>query len=143
MIYLYIYKWANCKRFKENRLGFRFPSGNIYLHFCLQQTNGNCCFPFSKYVYIYCAYFKWKYIYIYAAVSNGKWKQKPRRFSLIRLPVAHRANYSLWRAVDTPGDRQTSRVYCTTLIQYLYISCYLFSNKLVLWYLLLRLLPQW
>ncbi len=46
----------------------------------------------------------------------------------------------LWRAVYTPGDRQTSRMYCTTLVQYLYISCYVFSNKLVLSYLFLRLL---
>ncbi len=49
---------------------------------------------------------------------------------------------ALWRAVYTAGDRQTSRVYSTTLVQYLYISCYLFSNIPMLSYLLLRLLPQ-
>jgi hypothetical protein len=49
---------------------------------------------------------------------------------------------ALWRAVYTPGDCQTSRVYSTTLVQYLYISCCLFSNKSVLSYLLLHLLPQ-
>jgi hypothetical protein len=31
----------------------------------------------------------------------------------------------------------------TTLVQYLYISCYLSDNKPVLSYLLLCLLPQW
>ncbi len=40
-------------------------------------------------------------------------------------------------------DGQTSRVYCITLVQYLYISCYVFSNKLVLSYLSLCLLLQW
>jgi hypothetical protein len=50
----------------------------------------------------------------------------------------------LWRAVYTPIDLQTSQVYSTTLVQDLYyISCYLFSNKRVLSYLLLRLLPQY
>jgi hypothetical protein len=34
-------------------------------------------------------------------------------------------------------------VYSTTLVQYLYISCYLSDNKPVLSYLLSRLLPQW
>ncbi len=47
----------------------------------------------------------------------------------------------------TPGWRQTSWVYSSTLVysvRSLYISCYVFnnSNKLVLSYLLLRLLPQ-
>ncbi len=49
---------------------------------------------------------------------------------------------ALWRAVYTRGDRQTSQVYSTTLVQYLYISCYLFRKKPVLSYLLLRLLSQ-
>jgi hypothetical protein len=51
-------------------------------------------------------------------------------------------NKILWRAIYTPSDRQTSRVYSTTLVQCLYISCYLSSNKPVLLYPLLRLLPQ-
>jgi hypothetical protein len=34
-------------------------------------------------------------------------------------------------------------VYSTTLVQYLYISCYVTVNKLVLSYLSLCLLPQW
>jgi hypothetical protein len=38
---------------------------------------------------------------------------------------------------------QTSRVYPSISVQYLYISCYVTANKLVLLYLLLRLLPQW
>jgi hypothetical protein len=56
--------------------------------------------------------------------------------------LLHTTYVVLWRAVYTPGDRQTRRVYSTTLVQYLYINCYLFSNKSVLSYLLLRLLPQ-
>jgi hypothetical protein len=40
------------------------------------------------------------------------------------------------------GDRQTSWVYSTTCVQYLYISRYLSDNKPVLSYLLLCLLPQ-
>ncbi len=35
------------------------------------------------------------FLYIYAAVSNGKQKRKPRRFSLILLPFAHRAKGTL------------------------------------------------
>ncbi len=37
---------------------------------------------------------------------------------------------------------QTSRVYCITLVQFLYINCYVSLNKLVFSYLLLLLLPQ-
>jgi hypothetical protein len=42
-------------------------------------------------------------------------------------------------------DGQTSRVYSSNPVQYLYISCncYVTANKPVLSYLLLRLLPQW
>ncbi len=39
-------------------------------------------------------------------------------------------------------DGQNSWVYSSTLVQSLYISCYVFSNKLVLSYLLLCLLPH-
>ncbi len=53
---------------KENKLPFSVS--------CLQLTNGNCRFP-----------------YIYPAVSNGQWK--PRQFSFIHLPFAHRAHGSL------------------------------------------------
>ncbi len=61
----------------------------------------------------------------------------------------------LWRAGYAPADRQTSwgvlppywpstqlGVYSTTLVQSLYISCYLSDNKPVLSYLFSRLLPQ-
>ncbi len=41
------------------------------------------------------------------------------------------------------ADGQTSRAYCFTLVQLLYISCYASLNKLVLSYLSLCLLPQW
>jgi hypothetical protein len=66
--------------------------------FRLQQTNGSCCLYFYTnthihiaHIYIYtCIY---TYIYIYAVIPNGK--LKPRRFSLILLPFAHRANGSL------------------------------------------------
>ncbi len=49
-------------------------------------------------IYISCIYvhiniYKYKYICIYTVVSRGKWK--PGRFSLIRLPFAHRTNGSL------------------------------------------------
>ncbi len=50
---------------------------------------------------------------------------------------------ALWRAGYIPGDRLTSWVYSTTCIQYLYVSCYLSDNKLVLSYLLLCLLPHY
>jgi hypothetical protein len=49
----------------------------------------------------------------------------------------------LWRLSTTLVDGQTSWVYCITLVQYLCISCYVFSNKLVLSYLSLCLLLQW
>ncbi len=49
---------------------------------------------------------------------------------------------ALWRAAYTPADRLTRWVYSITLVQYLYISCYLSVNKPVLSYLLSRLLPQ-
>jgi hypothetical protein len=39
-------------------------------------------------------------------------------------------------------DGQTSWVYCITLVQSLFISCYVSLNKLVLSHLLLRLRPQ-
>jgi hypothetical protein len=40
-------------------------------------------------------------------------------------------------------DGQTSWMYCITLIQSLYRSCYVSLNKLVLSYFLLRLLPHY
>jgi hypothetical protein len=49
---------------------------------------------------------------------------------------------ALWRAGYLPGDCLTSRVYSTTCVQYLYISCYLSDNKPLLSYLLLCLLPH-
>jgi hypothetical protein len=47
---------------------------------------------------------------------------------------------ALWRAAYDPGHSQTSRVYPVNPVQYLYISCYVTANKLVLSYLSLRLL---
>ncbi len=49
----------------------------------------------------------------------------------------------MWRAAYAPGDCQTSLVYSSQPVQYLYINQLLSINKLVLSYLLLRLLPQW
>jgi hypothetical protein len=49
----------------------------------------------------------------------------------------------LWRDVYAPGDGQTSLVYSSQSVQCLYINHLLSVNKLVLSYLLLRLLPQW
>ncbi len=40
-------------------------------------------------------------------------------------------------------DDQTSWVYSSNPVQFLYISCYVTANKLVLSYLLLRFLPQY
>jgi hypothetical protein len=68
--------------------------------------------------------------------------QEVRPLTSSRSSWGQSSGGALWRAIYTPGDHQTSRVYSTTLVQYLYISCYLFSNKPVLLYLLLRLLPQ-
>ncbi len=39
--------------------------------------------------------------------------------------------------------RRSVEVYSITLVQYLYVRCYLSDNKLVLSYLLSHLLPQW
>jgi hypothetical protein len=41
-----------------------------------------------------------------------------------------------------PWDGQTSPAYPSNPVQYLCISCYVIANKLVLSYLLFRLLPQ-
>ncbi len=49
---------------------------------------------------------------------------------------------ALWKAVYTPGDGQTSPAYSGQSVQCLYINHLLSVNKLVLSYLLLRLLPQ-
>ncbi len=64
-----------------------------------------------------------------------------RRFSEISL---------LWRPAYAPSWRSnqlaTTALYSSTLVhsvQSLYISCYVFSNKLVLSHLLLRLLPHY
>ncbi len=79
---------------KENKLPFSvssvFHTYSIYLY---------------VYIYIevrYICILKWQHvcssididIYICAAVTNGKRKRKPRRFSFIRLPFAYRANGS-------------------------------------------------
>ncbi len=48
----------------------------------------------------------------------------------------------LWRAAYAPGDGQTSPAYSSNPVQHLYISCYVIANKLVLSYLLLRLLQH-
>jgi hypothetical protein len=50
---------------------------------------------------------------------------------------------ALWIPGYTPTDRLTSWGYSITLVQYLYISCYLSVNKPVLSYLSSRLLPQY
>ncbi len=58
---------------------------------------------------------------------------------ILRIPY-----YSCCGELATPlVDGQTSWVYCITLVQSLYISCYVSSNKLVLSYLSLCLLPKW
>jgi hypothetical protein len=50
-------------------------------------------------------------------------------------------NILLWTPAYTPGDGQTSWVYSTNPVLYLYISCYVTVNKPVLSYLSLCLLP--
>ncbi len=50
---------------------------------------------------------------------------------------------ALWRAVYAPGDGQTSPAYSSQSLQCLDINHLLSVNKLVVSYLLLRLLPQW
>jgi hypothetical protein len=49
---------------------------------------------------------------------------------------------ALWSAAYAPGDSQTSPECSSKPVQYLYISCYVITNNLVLSYLLLRLLPH-
>ncbi len=49
---------------------------------------------------------------------------------------------ALWTSAYTIGDSQTSGVYFNNPVLHLYISCYVTVNKLVLSYLLLRLLPH-
>jgi hypothetical protein len=49
---------------------------------------------------------------------------------------------ALWRVVYTPGDSHTIPAYSSQYVQCLYINHLLSVNKLVLSYLLLRLLPQ-
>jgi hypothetical protein len=48
----------------------------------------------------------------------------------------------MWRAAYAPGDGQTSPAYSSQSVQCLCINQLLSFNKLVLLYLLLRLLPQ-
>jgi hypothetical protein len=54
----------------------------------------------------------------------------------------HVISLKLRRVVYAPGDGQTSPAYSSKPVQYLYISRYVIANKLVLSYLLLRLLLQ-
>ncbi len=59
------------------------------------------------------------------------------------LPANARARGSPVETWLHPGWRSNQLVYCITLVQSLYISCYVSLNKLVLSFLLLRLLPQY
>ncbi len=90
---------------KENKLSFSVSSVfRIYIYiYIYEKRNYQYIYVYihiskyiSTYLYIY-IYILYIHIYIYidryTAVSNGK--QKIRRFSLIRLPFAHRANGSL------------------------------------------------
>jgi hypothetical protein len=70
-IYIHIYKYINV---------------HTHIHIHIQYTH------IHIYIYTYHIYTH-IYVCICAAVSNGK--RKPRRFSFIRLPFAHRANGSL------------------------------------------------
>jgi hypothetical protein len=89
---------------KENKLPFSVSSvfriyicilkrqHILYRYVCIDRYISILCI----YIYIYIisiSIYIYIYICIYTPVSNGKWK--PRRFSLIRLPFAHRANGSL------------------------------------------------
>jgi hypothetical protein len=80
---------------------FLFPY--IYTHICTDNV--------TIYMYVYmCIYIHiYIHIYIYAAFSNGK--RKPRRFSLIRIPLAQHANGSLPFVVDekTNGSYQSCK----------------------------------
>ncbi len=59
------------------------------------------------------------------------------------MPANTRAWEEPCEDLATPlAGAQTSRVYCITLVQFLHKNCYVSLNKLVLSYLLLRLLPQ-
>jgi hypothetical protein len=52
-------------------------------------------------------------------------------------------SFRLWRAAYIPGWRSNQLGVPSNPVQYLYISCYVTANNLVLSYLLSRLLPQW
>ncbi len=66
--------------------------------------------------------------------------RRPREYSGSCYPE------QLWHCGELATPLLTVKpvgVYSTTLVQYLYISCYLLDNKPVLSYLFSRLLPQW
>ncbi len=89
-----------CRTRKANFLfcWFRFP----YVYICTVYTENGIIYIIYIYIYrfVYFDIYLYKYIcisvhiylYIYSVVSNGK--RKPRRFSLIHLSFAHRANGS-------------------------------------------------
>ncbi len=73
---------------KENNLPF-------YVHIFIygKQNYMYLLYIYDLYIHIHILININKHIHIYAAVLNGK--QKPRHFSLIRVPFAHRKNRSL------------------------------------------------
>jgi hypothetical protein len=81
-------KQTSVFRFRLQRTSGSLP----FPFFRLQQTYGNCRFLLVPFFAVVCLCRLYLYLYLYSAVSNGK--RKPRRFSLIRLTSAHRANGS-------------------------------------------------
>jgi hypothetical protein len=65
------------------------------------------CYCICLYLYLY--------LYLYAPVSNGKGKRKPRQFSLIRLPFAHRAIGSYPISKRAKRTKRTKRT-CSSMM---------------------------
>jgi hypothetical protein len=85
-----------------------------------------------------------------SATSRLAWPQMPCLAAHVAAADCQVCTQSVVPQPSGCGELATSLLtvkpvgeYSTTLVQYLYISCYVTVNKPVLLYLLLRLLPQW
>jgi hypothetical protein len=120
------YRLLLAKQGKQTEIAvFRFP--NMYIYIALT-SNGNI------YIYIYiCCRFKRKM----ETEAQAFFLNPFTCCSSCKLKFVESCRHLWWLS------NQSGVLHPPYNVQYLYISCYLFSNKLVLWYLLLRLLPQW
>jgi hypothetical protein len=93
---------------------------------------------------------KYPKIFFVGCVQHGRyghWQEFCAGQMRIMILAISEIKLILWRPVCAPGwqSNQLAMYPCTLVhsVQSLYISCYVLSNKLVLLYLLLCLLPQW